>query len=108
MDVKIRAKSSFTHSRFNLAKNQECLMPEAMAKDLEKAGLVEMAGDKPAASAAKTTKTAASKAAPRGNKGASAAADPAANAALPAQPTEPANDTDAPAASADVCTTNPT
>jgi hypothetical protein len=42
MDVKIKAKTSFAHGRFNLDRGQEAEMPEAVAKDLEKAGLVEV------------------------------------------------------------------
>lgn len=42
MDVKIKAKTSFAHGRFNLNRGQEAEMPEAVAKDLEKAGLVEI------------------------------------------------------------------
>lgn len=42
MDVKIKAKTSFAHGRFNLNRGQEAEMPEAVAKDLEKAGLVEV------------------------------------------------------------------
>jgi hypothetical protein len=40
MDVKIKAKTSFAHGRFNLNRGHEAEMPEAVAKDLEKAGLV--------------------------------------------------------------------
>lgn len=42
MDVKIKAKTSFAHGRFNLDRGQEAEMPEAVAKDLAKAGLVEV------------------------------------------------------------------
>lgn len=70
MDVNVKAKTGFVHGKFSLRKGEVAAIPEAVAKELQKAGLVEPVS---AATAAQAAAAAKPTAAPRGRAGAAKA-----------------------------------